>query len=483
MAGSGKKYEEYGRAAQQDQYFVDENGIPGQMTLGEMPDHSTDIYNAPERHRIVEQDGSPAEERGLMLNGVGDITDDDLRSGDFFKYLKEQPQQLLDYLLSKQSNTHPLKKGGNGIAYKCEALLLGTRIGMSDHENLLFDMVLATVSSLPENDTYTIYLSDIMRYLPYDDLRYVEKIFKEAKDGLSEQRVKISARNTGIGAELDLPLVGPGIFKGSNEIDVTDKSAFYTFTLEPMTKALMISSGFTHGAYYKVEWSAQLKGYAKRLFFWLESIKNYKAYPDAVPGVMYVDIEQLREMLDIPNSYKDCDIKAKIIDYSLKKINAVEGIDIQADCLVKHAPRSKKTIGYLFTVTQVKEIGKASEQALIESKDGTRYNVEIGILEAYKYSSQEIQEILNAYEANNRNLQFMTQAVTLVESVSTKKDIVNRKEYLCTVMKNGIMTGSMPGRESASNKKNTFNNFQQRAYTQEDYDDFERIFQNPQKKS
>lgn len=472
---NGRLYDEQGREVPQNNYYTADNEIPGQMSLVELPDSTTDIYDSPEKYDLIEQDGSPvnSNEHTLTTMESGALTSEDFQSADFFKYLKERPQQLLDFLLSQQSNTHPLKKGGDGIAYKCEALILGTRVGMSDHENLLFDMILATVSSLPENDVYTIYLSDVMKFLPYNDTRYVERIFKEAKDGLSKQRVQIRSNSAGLDAELDLPLVGPGIFKGANETNETDKGAFYSFTLEPMTKALMISSGFTHGAYYKVEWSAKLRGYAKRLFFWLESIKNYKAYPDAVPGVMYIDIEHIRDMLDIPSSYKDSDIKTKILDYSLKKINAVEGIDIQAECRVRNAKNSKKTVGYLFTVRQVKDI-KEQKKTLLEDKErDSQYQVEIGILKAYQYSEGDISAILDKYSEYKRNIQFLTQAVTLVENVSSQKQIASRKEYLCAVLKNGIITGS--GEKEKSAKRNSFHNFSQREY---DYDDLEQTFLN-----
>lgn len=440
-----------------------------QLTLGIMPDGSTDV--APiieEKSPVVDSQGNPAPELTDLLTIDGTeigLSESEVTSTTIMKLLDEKPKEVLNFLLSKQSNDHPLKKGGTSVAYKCEALILTTRAELSDHENLLFDIILSTVSSRPDDEVYKIYLADFEDYLPYDmkkreGKRYVEDIFAKAKEGLESKMMRMTfPQDESI--EFSFHLIGSNAFKRSREIEPTEKSAYLVFRLEPIVKALMISPGYTHGAYYQVGWASQLKSYAKKLFYLLENWKNYKAYPDAVPGVVYVSMEQFRELLCIPATYKDNDIKTKIIDRSIEKINAIEGIDIQVECKTKTAPPKRKVVGYTFIITKINGLTEKKTKALPDEN-----LVERGILQAYSFTEKEIDRIIDAYKESKRDVPFLTQALAIM---STKNDIAKRDSYLCTLLKNGLV----PTKASSEKKKtNSFTNFNQREY---DNDELERM--------
>ena len=428
-----------------------------QMIMTELPDGTFDVSNVEISPAIIDAEVKDNTGELLTIDGGAEVS-----SKTILSMLKTRPEEVLSFLLSKQSNKHPLKKGGSSIAYKCEALILATRLNLNSYENLLFDIILGRVSSYPEDDVYTIYVSDYEPYLPYKDRRYVNKIFREAKEGLFEKGIKISIPNNDL--DLTFHLIGPSAFKGPKEIKETDKSSFLSFTLDPIVKALIISSGYTHGAYYRIEWSSRLLGYAKILFFYLEDLKTYKAYPDAKPGVIFMTTSQVREILGIPNTYKTGDIKTKILDPAIKKINKIEGIDIYASVTSKYS--SGKLAGYLFEIESIFELEKGEESARIEDKSAT-FTVEENILAASSYSEKDIRTIIKVYAENKRDIQFLMRAIVLTDNVANEKGVASKTKYLCSILKNGITTST----EKKKSTNNKFKNFDERSY---DYDELEK---------
>jgi plasmid replication initiation protein len=441
--------------------YLDEKGrdlrqeADSQMSLVEFPDGSVFPDTAHEdRAEIIEPDGTPSPQL------PAELMTEELTAKNFLERLTKEPQAILEFLLSKQSNIAPLKKGGTEVSFKCEAMLLSTRLRLNDQENLMLDIVQGIVSSRPEDNSYTVTLPDFARYLNSADRRYANKLFKEAKDGLFTKTISLSS----LGIDYDFHIFTKRGYRAPRDASKDGQDAFVVFELEPVVKCMMISSGFTRGIHYRIEWSSKLSGRYRIVFFYAEYYKHHKAYMEAVPGHIYFTVEEMREMLGVEDKYKTGDIYAKILRPAMERINSIPGIDLQL--YITPEKKGKSTVGYTWDIRDVMDIPGRNPAALPSSDD---YPVESGILKGYGFSDADVAVLLGEYNAAGRDLVFLTKAVSMLDM---DKPVEKRRSYLAAVIRNGIFDkkdAPVPA------KKNRFNDFEQREY---DYDKLEQMARN-----
>ena len=230
-----------------------------------------------------------------------------------------------------------------------------------------------------------------------------------------------------------------------------------------------------HGAHYPVGISAQISSkYARQLFYYLADMKNYKEYPTATPGIFTLSLEEFQYIMQYPDSYRPTDVRRFVLDISVEEINRIDGIDFvfQYEFVKTGKPGSKKKITHIkFIISKVID-GKNSEPIEIEAKPITEEDMApLQVLKGIGLSEQECQDVLIKYKKNQRDLIFLTQAIT---SVVTMNDIKSKCAVLCHIMDNGLnpnMTMEKNQKRNMQTKKNNFQNYEQRDY---DYDLLEK---------
>ena len=232
----------------------------------------------------------------------------------------------------------------------------------------------------------------------------------------------------------------------------------------PFFKILTLSSTIMHGAHYSIEISSSIKGkYARNLYYILESRKNYKAYPNALPGVFTLTLDELRELVDYPTTYRPTDVRRRILDEARDEINNIPNTDIQFDYELLKTGKSFTGVRFM-----IKNILKLKEQEInaIEEKD-SRDTVVVGILKGFGFSDKDIDQIYEDYVKTDCNIQQLT---TFLSKTFSNEKVKHKASYLCKLMENGLYSEND---ESASvpSKKNVFVNFEQR---ENDYDEMER---------
>ena len=149
-------------------------------------------------------------------NGLAVLTDDEEQ---IRKYIKEaisidnlvetfndNAHEALLKLCSLQDNKHPLKKGGMGISYRTDVLIMHCKMAFSAEENIVFDAILGMISSFPDSKVYKLFPSSFQKYAKYADEKYLYKVFKNGTSKLKKRLLVFEVgKEDGEEEELDVP--------------------------------------------------------------------------------------------------------------------------------------------------------------------------------------------------------------------------------------------------------------------------------------
>lgn len=445
----------------------------GQTELQFDDQQNLHIDKKEERYEIVDENGQNAEEDALSL-----IRGNKFDVKAFNEMYDEDIEKVLMALLQIQSNEYPLKVGGESIVFRCDTLIRQNRQIYNKAENTLLDIILGKMSSYPDDSYLTITAKEVMEELPYNDKKYVYKIMKTAAKSLNRSPFvfEINLEN-GNQQTLEIQWNEYLLYNGKKNLDVNE-DAYISFRPTKFFKVLALSSGIMHGAHFSVGVSAQIQSNrATEMFYFLESMKKYKAYPGATPGVFTISFEELRvNHVHFPESYRPADIKRSVLDVSKKEINSAIGIDYNFDYeMIKTAPpgQRKQYTHVKFIITQiVNKTGIESEdrKALPEKESSAEVDdpAAIAILKGVGLSDRECHDVLYKYQKNKRDLTFLGQAIS---SVLTTPGIKNKTAVLCKIMDDGLREFSSS--EGNVRKKTKFHNFNERTMSDAEYDELE----------
>ena len=101
----------------------------------------------------------------------------------------DNSHETLLKLLALQDNKHPLKKGGFGISYRTDVLIMHCKMVFSAEENVVFDAILGMMSSLPEDKSYKLAPRDFLKYSRYQDEKTLYKTFKNGTEKLKKRHL------------------------------------------------------------------------------------------------------------------------------------------------------------------------------------------------------------------------------------------------------------------------------------------------------
>ena len=449
--------------------------IDMEMNVGENK-NDTLIQNVGEIDIISIEDGKSVTD---FLKPVAATLDAKKFIGDF----DDQVDKAYEYIISLQSNENPLKKGDLDITFKPETLILANKQTYTAQEDCLFDLLLALVATKPDEKVYQITASEAINFFPYYSPKYVYEILEKGHKGLIGKPIKLKIKNeNNPHYYFNVSGVDKLLYqkKGIDNVDVNT----LTFVPTKFFRLLAISSGIMHGAHYRISVSSGItSGYVKSLFVLLESKKLYRAYPGASVGEFIVYIDELKDYLNIPESYKTNDLRRCIIDKLKNEITKIPYCDIDFTYEPVYetikGTRRTKCVGFRFKVTQIIEskILTASKDAIEDKQELKEDNPEnnnedvlksaiVGILKGAGFDDDDIKKIIKKNNEYKRDIVFITQAIMRIEKGS---NIKSRVAAMLNMLENGIWEKEkdIPKKNAA----NQFNNFNQRTY---DFDELEK---------
>ena len=388
----------------------------------------------------------------------------------------DNSHETLLKLLALQDNKHPLKKGGIGIAYRTDALIMHCKMEFSAEENVVFDAILGTISSFPSDKTYKIEPGSFLKFSKYKVENTMYDVFRKGTNKLKDRHLMFE--NLGPDGEDDIVVPWFDILryhkKGKNN-DV----AYIEFKPSDFFKDLALCSGLVHGAFGSLEVTTQLQGkYTIALYWFLENMKNYREYPNATPGLFDISTEELKHQFSIPETYQKADIERRVLKPAYESINSIS----ECDFTFEYEPKkvNNKHVGYSFRVKNKNYIDTTARDIVeIEKKEIDPIEEQIKNFLKFSgaaFSEEELDRIYQISKKFNRDAGFMLQAAgvlkTRLDNNSLDK-IESPIAYLITLIKNGSLMDAATLEKDYNTTKKSFSNYKgQRDY---DWDSLERV--------
>lgn len=448
--------------------FYDEDEYPLTSNLGQTEHQMTHTNKG----RIIDQDEMiPSVIDGET--GLAVVSEDESKIKEFIKNaisldnlvetFNDNSHETLLKLLALQDNKHPLKRGGVGIAYRTDALIMHCKMEFSAEENVVFDAILGSISSFPENKTYRIEPSTFIPFSRYKVENTLYDVFRKGTAKLTERHLMFE----NLGPDESDTIVVPWFDilryhkKGKNN-DV----AYIEFKPSDFFKDLALCSGLIHGAFGSLEVTTQLQGkYTIALYWYLENMKNYKEYPAATPGVFEVSIEEIKHQFSMPESYTKTDIERRALKPARESINSIPECDFTFEYEAKKD--GGKFVGFKFIVSNKNYIDSEAVEVIEEDTDFSELKM-IFTISKLDFTDEEIKRIAQCAKRHNQDSKFMMQVVAAFNQRNENKTlepIEDKVGYICRMIEQGASVNSPKGAEK---QKNSFNNFSQRDYDMEE---------------
>ncbi len=407
--------------------------------------------------------------------GVAVVNDDETKIKEFIKSaisvdslvatFNENSHETLLKLLALQDNKHPLKKGGIGVAYRTDALIMHCKMEFTADENIVFDAILGTMSSLPEDTVYRIEPSNFLKYSKFENENYLYDVFRRGADKLKERHLRFDE----LGPDGDDDIIVPWFdilryHKKSKKNEV----AYIEFRPSDFFKDLALCSQLVHGAYGSLEVTTQLRGkYTIALYWFLENKKRYKEYPSATPGQFEISVDEFKHQFSIPQGYCKADIERRVLSPAYESINSVPECDFAFEYEDLYV--SKRHVGYRFKINSKKYI-EAKAVEVIEEADVDPFEEQIKTflsLTGVDFKNNQINQIYKQAKEYNRDASFIMQAAGVLKTRIDNKimgNIDNPFAYMMTLIKTGTLADPAKIEREYSDSRNGFNNFDQRNY-------------------
>ncbi len=456
MRGSSYYNENEISVSETSRYKLKSNGFNRQMEL--TPDGNViDPYEISEgKPKIINEDGTDSNDNALSEAApkVG--------SNDFLQLIASKPEEAVNYICSLQSNNSPAKRGGVNITYRPEILFLRSRQNYTLYENNIMDILLAEMSSKPDNRVYEIPVKELDERLGYaKGSKQGYKVFKKALPLLKEKVIM----------EFNLPVAdGMHTFRFPWYLALDEfipkegepGENKFTFQPSPFFEAFAKASGILHGAYYSTQLLSQISAeYSRNVFYLLETYKKFRAYPTAPAGEVEFALDELKFYLGMPVSYKAGDIK-RVLERARRDLEGVENIDISFT--FNEHKQGRKIIGYYFHISDIyaKEKGRTiTEKTTIDIED--KHKDLYVLLTDFGLNEDEAKSIIETYINYNRTLMDVMKSIN---SINSMKNPRSKYSLLNSKLVSGEFDYNPPEKNEKS--KNSFNNFSQRDYDMTD---------------
>lgn len=438
-----------------------------QTTYGDVVDHDEVKYD------VIDSDGNPvvSEDEETLTTYIKQA----ISVENLFATFHESAHQTLLKLLALQDNAHPLKKGGIGIAYRTDALIMHCKMEFSAEENIVFDAILGSMSSYPENTYYKIEPASFLKYSKYKNPKYIYTVFQNGVNKLRKRQLVFD--NLGPDGRDDIYVNWYDILryhKGHGKDKDKEEAAYIEFVPSEFFKDLALCSQLVHGAYGALEVTTQLQGkYTIALYWFLENKKLHKEYPGATPGVFSMDIDEMKLQFSIPKSYSSSDIKRRVLDPAMNSINSVDECDFVFSYEAVKLRGNGTVVGFRFKIKTKKYIA-ANKKMAIEERDDLFIKIKM-FLETSNidFTDSEIKKVCAQARRLDRDAMYMMQIVLGFRKRLDDEElepIEDKVSYLCKMIELGTSETAIKTKKSKKKDDNPFNNFKQNDY---DFDKLE----------
>lgn len=317
------------------------------------------------------------------------------------------------------------KMGGTDVAFRPQTII-EARYDLDRRQNDILDILLGIVGEgddTEENTRYEINIGDVKHLYNLQDesnaYSYLQKAVKKF-EGLGF-RLKEDE-----GTDIYYPWFSKIKYQKKRGDEGRSK---IVLDLHPEVKEMIMSA--KQGAYYRIEYPLNLtKKYSKRLYYLLKDKENFNG------GTFTVSFDELRKMMNIPESYANGNVKREILDKPYKEINGNTDISFEYELIYEKLPSGQRSIGAVrFKVRKLRRNRTVVEYETIEKngKSVIASEQEQEIIDVLDCSLKEARDILRTAKANDRTHEQLFEILTY----TLKKQVDNKVGYVLTILKNG----------------------------------------------
>lgn len=350
------------------------------------------------------------------------------------------------------------KKGGKEIAHRPMSIV-EARFDLSRRQNDIMDVVFAESDGIKRE--FAINVADMKKLYQMDDNTHAYSFLKKAVKTFEGKGFKLKENeNTEVWYSWFTSIK---YINGSTE----ENSRIILKISEELRDLIEYSK---RGAYYRIEYSLNLESkYSKRIYYYLIDHKNQQVYPGAEKGVFKVEVKELLSLLQCPPKYKYGDLKRKVLSVAFEEINGSTDIEFDYEEIEgKTAKGQRAVVEIMF---KVKDLHK--RKSTINDEISSASEEVQKIFNLFGCSCSEAESLYNTAIKNNRS---WDETMEVLEYTTNKKT-ENKVGYALTLLKNGF---EKPKETKGKVKKNSFNNFDGRDYTEEQYSEIENRKRNLQ---
>ncbi len=354
------------------------------------------------------------------------LRDDKFTIKNFYKDYTDHTEEVLNQLLLMQSNLSPLKKGGDSIAFRAHILISKNRQQFTTAENTALDVIIALISSNPEDAGYVVETKEAVKLLSYTD-QYGYEVLQKGIESLKKKPLLFPVTlSNGKVTNLEVQWQEACMYINGDSKDEGEYVGF-TFTPTKFFRMLCIAASKIHGAFVPLSISSEIRRDAARNFLYvLFDYENYKEYPNAKPGKFYMSVEDIIFYAHLPETTPSSEIKRSV----LKPIQNVLDKNPDAPFTFSYSDvrKGKAIVGFNFQINKIAMI----QGVLISEKDQNAYDI---LLSVAGLSSADAAAVIKKYNENNRDIVFLTQAIMVMKEMRAVRSPVS---VLSSFMDNGL---------------------------------------------
>ena len=274
------------------------------------------------------------------------IAKDQLTYGNFIRTYRESSKEAILLLLALQSNTAPLKRGGEDIAYMTDILVDHMIVRFSEEANTIWEALSAIQSSRPEDVFISLTADDIRPYTNYKSSEALYNAFKKGCEELKHTNLEFDILDPNRDGHNVMIHWNDGAEWFGNNKSTGERAHFDVYTND-FYRVLMASSGILHGSHWNRKITRMLKGYARSLYLFCARNKNFTKYKGAIVGRKELTVEETKYELKLDSNTEARGVWRRLKE-AQEKINTLPESEFIVS--IARLPEKGKIQGFRFEI-------------------------------------------------------------------------------------------------------------------------------------
>lgn len=329
--------------------------------------------------------------------------------------------------------------------------LVEARCSLKASENDIFDMLLSYINKeddIEDNLTYTLVIDDFKDKF---GLKYVKNAYKKIRDGVGN----LKGKTIDIWSDDGVKFESYVLFQ---TIKWNDGSGKITVKLGEDIKKMLVQQKQSI-TYYEIRYTLPMNSrYSKRLYV---MFKEWSLSPNKM---RYDRVEDLREKLQVPISYGYNKFKERVLEESIREINQSTDLFVTYNEVKKSVRGGYKVDGLKFQIKIIKCVTDQIEQ------DGAQMIIDY--LKSKNVIGITQNQAVSIYRVAQKGKLTDRKIKNRINIVLEKKNVNNMVGYLIFAMSDKF--------ESQKEVRSGFHNFEQRNYSAEWFQLFEKSMLHPE---